>query len=318
MICAIKKYMEVDIDIVVNHKCSSLIEDYPYIKQTHILYKKVSFLWSIIKKIRKQRYDIIISPHSSFRSGLISFLSGAKIRIGFKRNFQKYFLTNSIKHPKNIHKIIKNLMLLNLITEMKDIAFTYPKIDEPYLFFTTTEKSRGNGLLKQLKGKIIVIAPGSVWLTKRWQIQNYLETTKQLIEIGYNVVLSGSLAEQDLCNYIYKNMNEKSKILNICGVCSIKETTAVIEKADLVICNDSGTLHLANAVNTPVFAFFGPTVKSIGYFPYREKDYVFEKDIKCRPCGSHGAMKCPKKHFACMNKISVEEVVGKVKEFLLL
>jgi len=80
----------------------------------------------------------------------------------------------------------------------------------------------------------------------------------------------------------------------------------------LMICNDSGALHIANAMKVKVFAFFGPTVTSIGYYPYRKGDRVFEVDLDCRPCGSHGGNKCPLKHHNCMQQISVESVLDAI------
>jgi len=95
---------------------------------------------------------------------------------------------------------------------------------------------------------------------------------------------------------------------------SILESAAVVGLCDLMICNDSGALHMANAMKTDVFAFFGPTVQSIGYFPFRETDFVFELNMECRPCSSHGGRKCPLGHHLCVKDISPETVFDKVVE----
>jgi heptosyltransferase-2 len=168
--------------------------------------------------------------------------------------------------------------------------------------------------------KIILIAPGSVWFTKRWTEEKYISLIEKLLELDYVLILSGSPAEKTLCENIQykvkKLIPEKSHLLkNICGEYDLLDSAALIDKVELVICNDSGTLHIANAMNTPVYAFFGPTVQNIGYFPYREKDFVFEINLNCRPCGSHGGVKCPKKHFKCMELITVEMVLNKINRF---
>jgi heptosyltransferase-2 len=72
-------------------------------------------------------------------------------------------------------------------------------------------------------------------------------------------------------------------------------------------------MHIANAVKTDVIAFFGPTVKDIGYFPFRNDDIVMELDMECRPCGSHGGNVCPLDHHNCMKNISPESVFEIVK-----
>ena len=101
------------------------------------------------------------------------------------------------------------------------------------------------------------------------------------------------------------------------GETTILESAAILQKCDLLVCNDSGSLHLANAMKIDVFAIFGPTVQDIGYFPFRENDYVFETELECRPCGSHGAMECPLMHHLCMKNITPEMVLEKIKKRFL-
>lgn len=132
---------------------------------------------------------------------------------------------------------------------------------------------------------------------------------KRLIELGFGIVFIGSKLERDLCEEIKPNRN----VLNLAGELSITESAAVIKECDLMICNDSGALHIANAVQTDVMAFFGPTVKSIGYYPFREEDLVLEIDLECRPCSTHGENSCKLEHHNCMRKIEPDIVVQKVK-----
>jgi heptosyltransferase-2 len=165
--------------------------------------------------------------------------------------------------------------------------------------------------------RLVVIAPGSVWYTKRWPLERYALLTERLVVNGYTVFLSGSGDEKGINEYILhrvlKKYPDKSGFIHCtAGKFDLLDTAALISKVGLVICNDSGTLHIANAMKTPVFAFFGPTVKDIGYFPFGEQDHVFEVDVPCRPCGSHGGRKCSKGHFDCMMKIEVDTVLDRV------
>jgi heptosyltransferase-2 len=73
-------------------------------------------------------------------------------------------------------------------------------------------------------------------------------------------------------------------------------------------------MHIANAMKTDVFTFFGPTVTSFGYYPYRESDRIFQFEMDCRPCGSHGGKKCPLKHHNCMKNIDVQTVFSAINE----
>ena len=81
--------------------------------------------------------------------------------------------------------------------------------------------------------------------------------------------------------------------------------------AKLLLCNDTGLMHVATAVGTPVTVVFGPTVREFGYFPYKvENARVVEADVWCRPCTHNGRKSCPLGHFRCMREVGVERVVG--------
>jgi len=83
----------------------------------------------------------------------------------------------------------------------------------------------------------------------------------------------------------------------------VLESAALIATVDLMLTNDSAPLHIANAVQTDVFAIFGPTVRRFGCYPFREHDKMLEVDLYCRPCSKHGGRRCPEKHFRCMRDI---------------
>ncbi len=159
---------------------------------------------------------------------------------------------------------------------------------------------------------LIALAPGSVWNTKRWPKEHYIALSKKLCEQGYAPVFIGGPDERPLCAEIIEQSD--CQALNAAGEATILQSAALIGQCDLMICNDSGALHIANAMQTDVFAFFGPTVPSIGYFPFRPNDVVFEREMDCRPCGSHGGNACPLKHHECMTLITPEEVFAKVEQ----
>ena len=154
------------------------------------------------------------------------------------------------------------------------------------------------------KNLTLAVSPGSVWNTKRWREEHFKTLSEKLVKNSFNLIFTGSKGERALCERILPVTNA----VNTAGDLSILESAAVIKKCDLMICNDSGALHIANAVQTDVFSVFGPTVKNIGYFPFRGRDKVFEKDMPCRPCGSHGGDKCPLEHHDCMKKIYPDHI----------
>ncbi|MCD6112401.1 MAG: lipopolysaccharide heptosyltransferase II [Bacteroidales bacterium] len=294
-----------DIDVLVIPQSKGILDNNPDINNIYYFDKRKNKLKAFIKtlkQIKQNKYNLAILPHSSFTTAMLTFFANIPERIGFDRGTAAKFLTKKTPFRHDVRRIEKNLDLLKFFSDKKfDI--------QTELFPDKETKKQADELLKNFnKDKTIAIAPGSVWDTKRWPEKYYKELSDKLVENGFNLVYIGSKQEQDLCEKIAP----KNKTLILAGKASILLSAAIIEKCNLMICNDSGALHIANAVKTDVFAFFGPTVKSFGYSPFRKNDYVFEKDLDCRPCGNHGHKKCPLTHHNCMKMILPDEVLKQI------
>jgi heptosyltransferase-2 len=100
------------------------------------------------------------------------------------------------------------------------------------------------------------------------------------------------------------------------GKLSLLETAALLDRADLLVTNDTGVMHMAAALKTPVVALFGPTSGQLGFTPFRAPSIVIEKDLGCRPCSYHGSRRCPKSHFNCMRFIESEEVIDSAETLI--
>lgn len=305
-------YSQAIIDVMVVPGAARLLANNPHINDVMSYIKKGSNATSIFKQtklLREKQYDLAISPHSSGRTHLILYLAGIPMRIGFDRGPAPFLLTDKIKHPQNMHKINKNLALLKLISNK-----SFPMQTE--LFPSANEIDTASELLLGFDRKsLIAVAPGSIWATKCWPQQYYSDLIKALSQRGFTIVLIGGDSDKGKCDSIEQEVKQdykQAQILNLAGKTDLLESASVIAMCRLMICNDSGALHIANAMKVKVFAFFGPTVTSIGYYPYRKGDRVFEVDLDCRPCGSHGGNKCPLKHHNCMQQISVESVLDAI------
>ncbi|HNX02368.1 MAG TPA: lipopolysaccharide heptosyltransferase II [Candidatus Cloacimonas sp.] len=307
-------YPQAKIDVMVVSEAAILLKNNHFVQEVIVDEKRKNVLLStlqLIKQIKSKHYDLVISPHSSFRTHLILYLSKIPERIGFNRGSAKWMLTKRIEHPVGPHKIVKNLGLLKPLTDREFDLQTE-------LFPSDKDKQKAEELLKALSGKtLIAIAPGSIWQTKCWQLKSYIALCRKLLDSGYGIILIGGESDKFLCEEIENSIpKDNAKLINLAGVTNLLESAAVIKKCSLMICNDSGAMHIANAMQTRVFAFFGPTVQRFGYYPYRQGDRVFEVDLDCRPCGSHGSKKCPQKHHNCMQKIEVEPVFAAVTAIL--
>ncbi len=298
------------IDAMVIKETKSILSNNPYLNAILVFDKRKNKLFSLINlvfKLRKNQYDMVLTPHSSFTTSVLLKLAGIPERIGFDRYIARYNLSKRVPWISGQHRILNNLNLLSILSERKWDMQTE-------LFPSEKDKMHVNHLLEGIKKHttMLAIAPGSVWKTKCWEESSYVQLTKDLADSGYTLIFTGSPDERALCDRIITSAGISA--INLAGKTSILESAEIIHRCRLLICNDSGALHLANAMKTDVYAFFGPTVRRIGYYPYRKNDKIFEVDLPCRPCGSHGARVCPEGHHNCMKLINPEAVVNEIRK----
>jgi len=299
-----KLFPDAEVSVLVQKSNISILKYNPWIEKVIGMEKSKFDLFNFFKTLstlRKVKFDLAITPHRSLRTLLLLYLSGIKRRHGFNQDNKKVLLTDKFKHPKGVHKAEKNLELLS--------PFTKGRLDwHSELFYSDEELVKAKDVLNPERN--IAIAPGSVWNTKRWPEEYFVSLCSKLSDDGWNLIFIGSNGEKELSERIIKNAGIEAT--NSCGQFSITGSAALLSLCDGLICNDSGALHIGNAVKTPVFAFFGPTVKRYGYYPFGANDILFEVDLDCRPCGMHGHNKCPLGHHNCMKEIKPEDAFERI------
>ncbi len=311
------EYNNAEIDYICVPKTSEILKNNPYINNVIIYDKRnndkgiINFL-KILIKIRKSKYDIVISPHRFLRSTLISTLSGAKKTISFENSVLSFLYKYKIPY-KECHEIVRNLHLLRPLNIFAD------EIIRPEFFYTQEDINVVNNICKGLKiqnNSFITIAPGSVWFTKRFPSDKMINLINKIDTRRMKILLLGGKEDFKLCNeIIHKSTN--NEVYNYAGKLSIMQSAELIKRSKLLLTNDTAPLHIANASGTAVFAFFGPTIRKFGFYPYGEKDKIYEiNNLECRPCSIHGGNECPLKHFKCMNLINEEEIASDINKYI--
>ncbi len=154
--------------------------------------------------------------------------------------------------------------------------------------------------------KLYVIAPGSVWETKIWRREYYRQICEKLSKDAF-VLLIGGPPERALCADLLTGL---SNVYNAAGETSLWESAELLACSDQILTNDSGAMHLASLSSASLLAVFGPTILEQGYRPWNNHARTIESTIYCRPCGKHGAKKCPLNNHACMKLVDPEHVMG--------
>lgn len=305
-----------EIDVVTTPVASSLLYNHPSISHV-IQYDKrktqrgISGIISLAQKLRLLQYDAAVVPHRSFRSATVIALSGIKERIGFSNASGKFFYNHIVEYVKSKHEIERNYALLSpfgIRVNQKELPSLYPSLND----INTVNKFLFEREILQQES-LVAIAPGSVWNTKRWLIERYVQLAHMLADDGAEVVIIGGKEDVELGRAIREAARHK-KIHDATGKLTLLQSAELIGRCKVLVSNDSAPLHIGVAMRTPVVAIFGATVPEFGFGPYGKNDVVVEtKGLPCRPCAIHGGKKCPIGTFECMKKIEAETVYEKVK-----
>jgi len=261
----------------------------------------------IINPLRFGNFDLGILTTNSFSSAWWLWLGGVKNRIGYGDNFRRLLLNNTVPYPcdkETQHQVLTYKMLL--------IPLGIPVSDTSLnLVVDTTELETATNTLKKhgaIPGKhtIIGINPGAAFgSAKCWLPERFAHVTKRLLEnpnarIVYFGDDSGTPLVKDICKEMPK------QVINLAGKTNIRELMALIAKCTVMLSNDSGPMHIAAALKTPLVALFGSTCdKKTG--PYQHGT-VIHKHVDCSPCFQRT---CPI-DFRCMTRIEVDEVCNKI------
>ncbi|MBN1396745.1 MAG: lipopolysaccharide heptosyltransferase II [Bacteroidetes bacterium] len=314
-----KNYPNSKIDVVVVPRTAEIFANHPAISEI-IAYDKrgkdkgFKGLFRLRNRLRDKSYELIVIPHRSLRSAFLGRILKPRVCIGFNRSTGRFLLTKAVKYNPAIHEIERNLSLLDPLSIQvydNELPRLYPSENDVVVIDSLMDSYS----LDRDK-KIISIAPGTIWNTKRWPMERFIELCKLLSPECSAIMLIGGKEDVDLCDKIASGTKEKN-IFNTAGKLSLLQSAELIRRSRVLVSNDSAPMHIAVAVGTPVVAIFGATVPEFGFAPRGKNDIVIEtKGLKCRPCSIHGGDKCPIKTFECMLAIKPEMVLNKVRSFL--
>ncbi len=269
---------------------------------------------SFCGKLRKEKYDIALVIHRSFRSALLARLAGIKKRIGFDSSAGSFFFTEKVRYEQAAHEVDRNLALARVAGfDSWDGNWNMP-FDED---FEEAEFGSGGSAARPMSANttkpLAVISPFSNWGTKMWPAEYWIELI-DLLDGDFTVAVAGAPGDVDDWLEIKKALG--AEVMDFVGRTDFLELAALVKNADILITGDSAPLHLGSAYGVTTAVIFGPTVPAFGFGPYRQKSVIIQKELPCRPCNIHGPRKCPLGHHRCMRDIAPEEVLSAVRKLL--
>ncbi|MDD3642310.1 MAG: glycosyltransferase family 9 protein [Candidatus Krumholzibacteria bacterium] len=268
-------------------------------------------LWRLRNSLSGVRYGILIDAHGVLRSILLSRSLAARRRMRIEKDqIGKAAVLAGRRGGEDIVTMRERYLRLAHRLGVSDPG-AMPRLDPGGRERgSAAERFRAAGLEER---PVVALAPGARWPAKRWPAERFAELAEILYRAGRGIVLVGGESDREVCAEVAAGV---PGALDLCGRFGVMETAAALERADLLVTNDSAPLHLAEAVGTPVVALFGPTVREFGYFPLLESSAAIEADIRCRPCSRNGARPCRFERLECLEAISVRRVAETVEEAL--
>lgn len=261
--------------------------------------------------LKKYNFKTGLLLTNSFSSALLFFAARIPNRWGYAKDGRKFLLTRTpspIKNKSQSHHVYYYLNLLEglgLKTLTPELSFPVPEsaVQKAISLLQT------NGI--NLDHPLIVFNPGAAYGTsKQWPASSFAQLGSMLQKsINAEIILVGAQSELGVGKAIEAQMQKKPYV--IIGQTSLMELAGVLKTASLVVSNDSGPMHLANAIHTPVVALFGPTNPQVTG-PLQPPAVVIKKEVPCWPCKNR---ECPLDH-RCMLEISPEEVFNSCLELL--
>ena len=273
-----------------------------------LTFKREDLVFKTINKVRKEKYDLVFDFWSNPKTAQITFLSGAKYRVGYEKRGRKYAYNFLGKNgTMGEHAAEDNLVLLK--------AFDIPIISKNIIYQTTEEEKQfAEKFFSELKipneGMLIGIVPSGGWESKRCDPVKWIEIC-DAIQKNYKVqflILWGPGDENDS-----KKISEGLSSTPLMAPNStFGELSALIEKCDLIIANDSGPMHASAALGKPTLGIFGPTNPK-AHRPFsKNSSYVIHSDLHCIICTK---LVCPYNH-ECMIELPIKKVMKEVDKLM--
>lgn len=277
--------------------------------------------------LKKVGYDTAILFQNAFDAAIITYLAGIPERLGYNRDARGFLLTGAIKITPEAKRLHHILYYLNLL---KNLGIK-PIYRHPWIYIDMEEHLSALNRISSLKRPVVLLNPGAVYgSAKRWPTGHFSELSKMIItELYGSVVITGSKGEtaiaDEIVNGLDKDLVNAGTLLNLSGKTDLRELIGLISKADAVVTNDSGPMHLTYAVGAPLVALFGSTDPALTGPPafanpgsiaipsdieLDSRSIVLKRDLDCSPCFER---ECPGRNTKCLVDITPREVLDALR-----
>lgn len=263
-----------------------------------------------IRDLRSRRFDKVYVLKRSFGSALIGYLSGASKRIGFATEGRSFLLTTAVPYRHDQHEVQNFLDVLR--------ADGVPVTDDHLEAWLSDEERQFADRFFQDAGVapgelVIGIHPFAANPSRAWHLDNFIELARRLQErYAARILFFGGPRDKGALSTIRAALTQPP--LEAVGTTSLRHSMALLSRCRLLVCNDSGIMHLAASMKVPLVALFGPQ-SPVKFGPWGESCRVISQQFPCSPCKQKFFTECepsPRGKPMCMEAITLEQVMDSI------
>lgn len=298
-----RRHPDAELHFVTKQGMAPLVADNPHLSSVVTLAPHQS-VFALARQLRELRPTHGLDLHGSLRSAALRLLVRCRWT-GYRK-----------RKPARTTLIAAKLDLYGHHTPVPERYFeavgrldVYPDGGSPEFFLGAAARRRAQAWLSEhgLDGRpFAALAPGAAHATKRWPLDHWRALAERLRGDGHGIVVVGGPGDRDAAAAL------APLAANAAGEFALQETGALLARAAVLVSGDTGVMHMATGVGTPVVALFGPTVEAFGFFPYASRALVLERELDCRPCSAMGSARCPLGHHRCLRDILPDQVIAAV------
>ena len=305
-----KRFPDASLTFLVNPGTESVLFGNPYLETIMVLPREGwGQQFECYQSLRQARFDGVVDLTDGDRSALLTYWTGADIRLGFNREnrWRGKLYTHVLPSAYgSMHMVDYHAQALSALGISDSVG-------NPELYLRPEDHDQGHYLMARLQigeAPLVLLHPPARYVNKAWPVERFAALADWLADQGAVVALIGHQSEMLIGQQI-ANLT-KSKPRNVMGQTGLRQLAAVMERSALFIGNDGGPMHMAAAVGCPVLGLFGPSDPHV-WGPRGGKVSVIYKGLDCEECGYSG---CTRGEEGCMRQISVKEVCRAAHQFL--
>lgn len=305
--CLRKAFPLAQIDMVVRADFLELIENNPHLDRKLTVNRKEGWrgLLRLKRETDRQHYDVIYDAHRSLRTILLMPWLKAETKLYFKKPYFKRALAMTFKLKSLIRG--SKRMLERYIEPLESIGVHYDGLG-PEVFVPRKEGGADGQ-------KWIGLVPSAQWPGKRWPAENFRRTLEKLLQETHEKFLVFGGPDDHFCEEIVRGLPEE-RVRNLQGKLTLSQVFEAMTKVKICIANDTGLMHVADALSIPSVLIFGPTNSDMGCLPFHPQSQVLEHNLWCRPCSKNGQAPCIRKERWCLTLTTPQMVVEATQKLL--